>query len=68
MGKAVKGLVSIVTGGDKPKAAAAPVAETQDAARKAAASRSKLLETAGGATGEELNPDDVQKRKTLLGN
>jgi hypothetical protein len=68
MGDAVKGLVGIVTGGQKPKTSAAPVKETQEASRKAAASRSRLLETEGGAAGEELTPDDVQKRATLLGN
>ena len=68
MGDAVKGLVSIITGGSTPKAAAAPAQETGDAARKAVASRSKLLETQGGEVGQELNPDEVAKRKTLLGN
>jgi|GEM_PF-5654346 len=68
MGDAVKGLVSIITGGSTPKAAAAPAQETGDAARKSAASRSRLLETQGGEVGQELNPDEVAKRKTLLGN
>lgn len=71
MGKEVfKGLIGAVTGGGaKPKKAdTAPIEDVNEASRKAAASRSRLLETDGGASGEELNPDEVQKRKTLLGN
>lgn len=67
MGKVVK---SIFGGGSKPKAPdPAPVKETKDASSTAKKSRSALLATKGGIKGEELNPNEVQKKnKTLLGN
>lgn len=65
MGKVVK---SILGGGSKPKASTASAESTQAAARKAKQSRSALFETEGGVSGEELDPNSVEKRRTLLGN
>lgn len=65
MGKVVK---SILGGGDKPKTSTVSAEQTQAEARKAKKSRSALFETEGGVAGQELNPENVEKRKTLLGN
>jgi len=70
MGKVVSGLLSIVGlgGGNKPKvsnAAATQVSEDQATAKTA---RAALYATPGGAVGQDLNPDQVKKRQTLLGN
>lgn len=65
MGKVVS---SLLGGGGSPKVSTAPIAETEDAKRTANTARAALYETAGGAAGEELNPDDVEKRRNLLGN
>ena len=51
-----------------PAPVAAPVEETKEESRKATQSRAALYETEGGAQGAELDPDQVQKRRTLLGN
>lgn len=65
MGKVVG---SILGGGGKTQVVRQPVEETAEAKRRASASRSALFETQGGVEGEELSPDDVDKRRTLLGN
>lgn len=65
MGKVVK---AILGGGKAPKASTAPATQTAEAARKAKKSRSALFKTEGGAAGEELGPQGVEKRRTLLGN
>lgn len=36
--------------------------------KKSKSRRASLFETEGGVSGQELNPDQVQKRPTLLGN
>jgi len=61
-------LGGIFGGGEKPKVSYQPVADTEEAKRKAKAGRSALYETDGGVTGLELNPDEVKRRNTLLGN
>lgn len=65
MGKVVK---AILGGGDKPKASTQPVENAEEAKRKANKSRSALFETEGGVAGQELDPEGVAQRKTLLGN
>lgn len=65
MGKVVG---KILGGGGGTTVVRQPVEDTEAAKRKAAASRSALFETQGGAMGEELSPEDVEKRRTLLGN
>lgn len=73
MGKVFSAVTSLF-GGGYPKASAAPlsvaapVAEVQDQATQSKKSRAALYATEGGAAGEELNPDQVKKRPTLLGN
>ncbi len=66
MGGSILG--GLLGGGSKPKVSYQPVAETEDAKRKAKAGRSALYETDGGVTGSELNPEEVKRRQTLLGN
>lgn len=55
-------------GGDTPKVSAQAVEDTTAEQRKAKTGRSALYETSGGVTGAELNPDEVKRRNTLLGN
>lgn len=55
-------------GGNTPKVSGQPAADTETEANKAAASRSALFQTEGGAQGEELSPNQVGKRDTLFGN
>lgn len=61
-------LGGLLGGGEKPKVVYQPVADTEEAKRKAKQGRSALYETDGGVTGSELNPDEVKRRNTLLGN
>lgn len=74
MGKIFSAVKTLVGGGSAPKASAPPVnikptidtaQENRDKNRK---KRASLFETSGGVSGQELNPDQVQKRQTLLGN
>lgn len=65
MGKLVK---SIFGGVDTPKASPVPVQDAEAAQRKAKKSRTALFETEGGVAGEELDPEGVKGRSTLLGN
>lgn len=73
MGKVFKAVTSIF-GGGAPKAQAAPVTvqpavdDVQEGQRAAKTGRAALYATEGGASGEELNPDQVKRRPTLLGN
>lgn len=69
------GLLSVVgLGGDMPKAQAPqvvvrdPVSETEEGKRTAKASRASLYSTEGGIQGQELSPEQVKRRSTLLGN
>lgn len=55
-------------GGETPKTSAAPVQETEEEKRKAKKSRVPLYETEGGVVGQELTPDQVQKRDNIFGN
>lgn len=77
MGKVASGLLSVVGLGGAPKTkkpapveAAKPVADIKDDVADAAGkkARQSLYSTPGGASGEELNPDQVKRRPTLLGN
>lgn len=69
MGKAVSKVVGgLLGGGSSPKVSSAATTQTEEAKRTANSARSALYETEGGAAGEELNPDDVEKRRNLLGN
>jgi hypothetical protein len=53
----------------KPIQAAQPVASVTDAQKDTAKkARQQLYSTEGGAVGQELNPSQVKKRETLLGN
>lgn len=69
MGKVVSALTGGLLGGAKPptvseKASDSVKSDAQDAKK----ARARLLETQGGASGEEINPENVGKRPTLLGN
>lgn len=71
--KIAKGLLSVVGIGSTPKAegaqvSTAPIKEIQDESASAKKARVALFQTPGGVAGEELNPDQVKKRTTLLGN
>ena len=70
MGKVVGGLLSIVAlgGGNNPKVSDAAAKEIGTDAATAKTARASLYETAGGVSGQDLNPDQVKKRQTLLGN
>ena len=69
MGKIFKGALSILGVGSKtPKVSdAAPKEVKQDLATSKTA-RASLYATSGAVSGEELNPDQVKKRGSLLGN
>lgn len=64
MGNILSGLF----GGSAPTVSAAPVATTTAAKRKAKRSRVQVLETAGGITGEELDPGSVGAIDNIFGN
>lgn len=66
MGKIVGSLLGL--GGKAPKVDTQPIQDTTDARTAADSARSALYATAGGASGDPLNPDAVQKRDTLFGN
>lgn len=67
-------VTSLFGGAPKAKAAAPitarkPIAAADDGAAQAKkVARATLYETTGGASGQELQPDQVKKRDTLLGN
>lgn len=60
------GLGAIFGGGGKVSTAA--VEKTEEEKKKAKTGRSALYETEGGVSGQELSPDEVKRRSTLLGN
>ena len=73
------GLLGGILGGGESKpqvvyqpAAVAPaeaaVEETEEGKRKAKQGRAALYETEGGVAGAELDPNQVKRRSTLLGN
>lgn len=68
MGSLLKGLGSILGIGSSPKTSQASVKKVTADQTQANSARAALYATAGDATGQELNPDQVQKRDTLLGN
>jgi hypothetical protein len=74
MGKVFKAVTSILGFGSAPKARANPVStatqkeEIADQSNTAKATRAALYGTEGGAVGEELDPNQVKRRPTLLGN
>lgn len=70
MGKVVGGLLSIVGlgGGNKPQVSGAAAKEVEADQATSKTARASLYATAGGVAGEDLNPDQVKKRQTLLGN
>lgn len=63
MGDVVSGLL-----GKSPKTSPKAAEDTEEAGAKSRKARASLFSTEGGAQGEELNPDGVKKRPTLLGN
>jgi hypothetical protein len=65
MGKIVSTLLG---GGSTPKVSQQPVADTKEEKRSASNTRSALYATEGGASGATLDPAQVKKRDTLLGN
>lgn len=73
MGKVFSAITSIF-GGGAPKAKAEPLStkavtsELQDDAAASKKGRAALYATQGGVGGQELSPDQVQRRPTLLGN
>ena len=52
----------------KAKRRKAVVDDVESSKEKNRKKRASLFETAGGVAGQELNPDQVQRRQTLLGN
>lgn len=71
MGSAFRGLFGAFGLGGAAKApkasgAAAKAVKTEQTQAKKA--RSSFFKTEGGVSGAELNPDQVRKRDTLLGN
>lgn len=77
MGKVLKFLNPILAAKslfDKPKAQAPkPISTTADTQAEAEAKKNKrrrasLFETEGAVSGQELAPEQVQQRPTLLGN
>lgn len=69
MSKIFKGLMSVVgLGGSAPKVSNAAVKEVAADQATSKTARASLYATQGGVSGEELNPDQVKKRQTLLGN
>lgn len=67
-GSLLGGLFDVILGGDESKVSSASAADTEEASRKAKQGRAALYETEGGVAGSELNPDQVKRRNTLLGN
>lgn len=73
MGKIVSSLLGGLLG-SAPKAtspapvSSAPAATVTEDSTATKAARAALYATQGGANGEVLSPDQVQKRPTLLGN
>ena len=55
-------------GWDSPKVSTASATDTEAEKRRANMGRSALYETGGGVTGAELDPEQVKRRNTLLGN
>ena len=51
-----------------PKVSSSSAQATEEEQRKAKTSRAALYETSGGVTGAELDPNQVKRRNTLLGN
>jgi hypothetical protein len=64
----MKFLGKMFGGGDEPKVSPDAGNETDAEKRKLKQSRSALLGTLGGVVGDELNPGEVKRRTTLLGN
>lgn len=61
--------------GGAPKAVPPPPVETgaateeaEEEKKKAKRRRANLFETEGGAAGQELTPEEIQRRPTLFGN
>lgn len=73
MGKIAKSLLGALTG-QTPKISSpapvstAPIEEVADEGKKAKTARAALYATEGGVLGSELDPTQVRKRPTLLGN
>lgn len=65
MGKIIK---SIFGGTEKPKVNTSSQESAEGSQRKANKSRSAIFATEGGVSGEELDPNSVKQRNTLLGN
>jgi len=65
--KIFSGLLSVLTG-KAPKVSSAPAAGIKKEQAAAGALRASLYSTDGGVMGEDLNPDQVQRRPTLMGN
>lgn len=69
MSKIFQGLASIVGFGAKaPTVSGAAVNEVKTDQATSKTARASLYATEGGVSGQELNPDQVKKRQTLLGN
>lgn len=68
MSKIFKGLMSIVGLGAAPAVSGAATKEVAADQATSKTARASLYSTVGGVQGEELMPDQVKKRQTLLGN
>lgn len=68
MGSVFKGLMGLLGGGKTPKVSNAAVKDVNDQAASAKTARAALYSTAGGVIGQELAPDQVKRRDSLLGN
>lgn len=65
--KIFSGLLSVLTG-SAPKVSNAAASGVKKEQTAAGALRASLYSTDGGVMGQDLNPDQVQRRPTLLGN
>lgn len=68
MSKIFKGLMNIVGLGSAPAVSGAAGKEVAADQATSKTARASLYSTAGGVAGEELMPDQVKKRPSLLGN
>lgn len=61
-------MISELLGGGEKKTSNQSSEDISAEQRKANKGRSALYETAGGVAGSELDPEQVKRRNTLLGN
>lgn len=68
MGSVIKGLISIIgIGGKAPKVSGAFKSVDRNI-KKQKRRRAQLFKTEGGVVGEEILPEQISRRSTILGN